>query len=177
MITTFFLRILALFFNSYLSKKIGAEAIGLFQLIMSVYLFVITLSSSGIQLATTRIVAEELALGNTKGANQSAKKAIAISFFCSLFISILLFLFSNLIVHTCFQDKVSVWVVYLMGIALPFIAMSSAINGYFTGLRKTYKSASRTICRANYKNISLYGNFTSIFASRIRLYLSRFNYR
>ena len=148
-ITTFFLRALGIFFNSYLSQKIGAEALGLFGLIMSVYLFAITLASSGINLATTRVVSEELALGNKNQANRAAKKAIFISFFLSLLVSILLALFASPIVSYCFHDKVSTWVVYLMSIALPFIAMSNAINGYFTGLRKTYKSASRTICRTD----------------------------
>ena len=105
-------------------------------------MFAITLASSGINLATTRVVSEELALGNRHKANLAAKKALAISFFCSLFVSLLLFLFSSVIVSTCFHNKVSVWAIYLMAICLPFISMSNVISGYFTALRKTYKSAS-----------------------------------
>ena len=50
-------------FNVYISNKIGAVAMGLFTLITTVYGFAVTLATSGINLATTRLVAEKL--GNT----------------------------------------------------------------------------------------------------------------
>ena len=40
-----------------------------------------------------------------------------------------------------FYKRVSKNVIYLICIALPFIAMSSAINGYFTAVRRVYKNA------------------------------------
>lgn len=36
-------RILSIFFNSYISKKVGTEMLGLFHLVVSVYVFGITL--------------------------------------------------------------------------------------------------------------------------------------
>lgn len=45
-------------FNVYVAKMVGSEAVGTFQLIMSIYLFAITLATSSINLAATRIVAE-----------------------------------------------------------------------------------------------------------------------
>lgn len=58
------MRAITMFFNVYISNKIGAEAVGVYQLIMSVYLFAITLANSGIHLATTRIVSEQQAFRN-----------------------------------------------------------------------------------------------------------------
>ena len=63
-LTSLILRCIGMFFNSYISQKIGAEAIGLYGLIMSVYGFGITIALSGINLATTKIIAEEIAIGN-----------------------------------------------------------------------------------------------------------------
>lgn len=63
-ITGFAMRAITMFFNVYISNQIGAEAIGVYQLIMSVYLFAITLANSGIHLATTRIVSEQQAFRN-----------------------------------------------------------------------------------------------------------------
>lgn len=58
-ITGLVMRTIGMFFNVYISNKIGSEAIGIYQLIMSVYMFAITLANSGIHLATTRIISEQ----------------------------------------------------------------------------------------------------------------------
>jgi len=49
-------------FGIFISNRVGSEALGIFQLVMSVYLFMVTLASSGINLACTRIVSEKLAI-------------------------------------------------------------------------------------------------------------------
>ena len=54
------MRFVGLAFNVYLSNKLGAETIGIFTLVMSVYLFFVTIATSGISMATTCIVSEEL---------------------------------------------------------------------------------------------------------------------
>ena len=43
-------------YRSWLSGKIGAEGMGLYQLIFSVFMLSVTLSTSGISLAVTRMV-------------------------------------------------------------------------------------------------------------------------
>ena len=40
----------------YISNKVGSETLGIFNIIMSIYLFFITLATSGIKIATTRFV-------------------------------------------------------------------------------------------------------------------------
>lgn len=44
--------------------KLVLRLFGIYQLIMSVYLFAITIANSGIHLATTRIVSEQQAFRN-----------------------------------------------------------------------------------------------------------------
>ena len=61
-VTGFVMRAIGMFFNVFISNKIGTEAVGVYQLIMSVYLFAITIANSGINLSTTRIVSEQDAL-------------------------------------------------------------------------------------------------------------------
>ena len=50
-------------------------------------------------------------------------------------------MFCDFIVSKCLHNKVSHKVIYTLCIALPFISMSSAINGYFVAVRKAYKNA------------------------------------
>ncbi len=133
-------RVLAIFFNSYITQKIGKEMLGIFNLVMSVYLFGITLGTFGINFAVTRLVSEELAVGNREGVRKIAKRCIQISFLCGLLASSLFLLFSDLIIEKCLHHKVTKNVIYAICLSLPFISMSSAISGYFIAVRRVYKS-------------------------------------
>lgn len=62
---SFAMRTLGLGFGVYLSGKMGAEGMGLFQLVSTVYGLASTFATSGIYLTVTRLVAEEVAAGNT----------------------------------------------------------------------------------------------------------------
>lgn len=135
------LQIIGLFFNVYISNRIGTEAVGVFALVMSVYLFGITLAVSGIGIASTRVISEELALGNEAGVKLATKKCIIISLITGIIASLIFFIFSDFIVYKCLHNRVSHNVIYALCIALPFISVTSAINGYFVAVRRAYKNA------------------------------------
>lgn len=135
------LQIISLFFNIYISNTIGEEAIGVFSLVISVYSFGITLASAGINIASTRIVAEELACKNEFGAKRATRKCICLSLIFGTCASIIFYVFADFICAYCLHNRISKNVIYLICIALPFISMSSAINGYFTAVRRVYKNA------------------------------------
>ena len=141
--TSVLLRIIGMFFNIYISNKIGQEALGVFQLIMSVYMFGITFACSGINVAATKVIAEELAVGNETSIKKITRKCIVISLITGMLASCTLFIFSDAITSYCLHDKVSKNIIYWICLALPFISMSSAMNGYFTAIRKVYKNAIR----------------------------------
>ena len=61
-ISSLILKSIGVSFGIFISNRVGSEALGVFQLVMSVYLFMVTLASAGINLACTRIVSERLAV-------------------------------------------------------------------------------------------------------------------
>lgn len=139
--TTFVLRTIGMYFNVYVSNKIGSEAIGIFELVMSVYFFFITFSLSGINLACTRIVSEELAYGNTAHIKLATRKCIFFSLSFGLLSGFTLFLFAPYISNTFLHNKVSSLPFYVISFSLPFVAMSSCINGYFSAIRQVKRTA------------------------------------
>ena len=141
LLSSVILQIITMFFNIYISNTIGEEGIGVFTLVMSVYAFGITLASAGINIASMRIVAEELACKNEIGAKNAAKRCIFLSFIFGICASFIFFILADFITIRCFHNHISKNIVYLICIALPFISMSSAINGYFTAVRRVYKNA------------------------------------
>ena len=130
-----------MFFSIYISNTIGEEAVGVFSLVMSVYTFGITLASAGINISSTRVVSEELACNNEIGAKKAARRCIFFSLIFSICASLIFFIFADFITIHCLHNRISKNVIYLICIALPFISMSSAINGYFTAVRRVYKNA------------------------------------
>ena len=140
-ITSLIFRGIDIYFTGYISKKIGSEQMGIFGLIMSVYLFGITLATSGINLAVTRVISEELALDNVGGIKKVMKKCLYITLLTSISTSLIFWCNTDFIVTKCLHNKVSPQVVHLVCLALPLIAMSSAISGYFAGVRRIYKNA------------------------------------
>lgn len=139
--SAFVLRLITTAFSIYLSNKISAEALGVFHLIMSVYTFGITLASSGINLATTRIISEELEFGNEAGVKRSAKRCILLSFCISILASFIFSINADFIVKTFLREKISNNIIYLISLALPMISVCSSFTGYFTAVRRAYKNA------------------------------------
>ena len=138
--SSFFLQIIRLIFNIYVSNQITKEALGVFQLIMTTYMFGITLAASGINITSTRIVSEEMAFGNDYGIRKAIIKCILISLIFGTIAGIFFSINNKFIIKVCFHEKVGSSIVYLISVALPMIAISSSISGYFTAVRRVYKS-------------------------------------
>ncbi len=64
-------RIIGFFYRIFLSHTIGAEGMGIYQLIFPVYAMVFSLTASGIQTAVSRNVSGKLAVGDHKGARDT----------------------------------------------------------------------------------------------------------
>lgn len=142
------IRYVSVRFNVYVSNKIGAVAMGIFTLVSSVYGFSVTLAASGIGLATTKLVSEALGLeSRDRTARADAeisaimKKSILFSLSVSSFTAFALFIFSEPIGTRLLGDVRTVSSLRILALSLPPIAISSALGGYFTALRRVYKNA------------------------------------
>ena len=134
------MRTVDMFFNVYISNKIGTEAVGIYQLVMSVYLFFITMANSGINLATTRIVSEQEAYGMEGGIRKAMRKCLTFSLFTGCLACSFLFFFAPLATKQFFHGKISELALQILACSLPFLSVSSCVNGYFSGIRKVKKT-------------------------------------
>ena len=48
-------RLVGMLFRIYLANTLGAEGMGLYQLILSIYMLMVTLATSGIRIAVSRL--------------------------------------------------------------------------------------------------------------------------
>lgn len=140
-VTSLLMKFAALVFNIYISNQIGSEAVGVFSLVMAVYLFFITVATSGLNIAVTVIVSEKFAVNKDKIAIKAIRTCIFFSLLLGLLAGSLILLSSNFITDKFLHNMVSSKPLFYIAIGLPFIAMSSCISSYFTSIRKAYKNA------------------------------------
>lgn len=138
------LRILGIYLTSFLTGKIGAEGIGLFQLIFSVYMLAAAFAVSGVSVAVTRLVAESAEKANLP-ASAVLKKSIAFAGVVSVCIAILLYNLSSFIGTDILNDPRTVMPLRILAPSLPFMAVSACLRGYLVGMGKIIKTASSSI--------------------------------
>ena len=143
--STMTLGFISMAFRVYLSNKIGAEGMGLFQLIMSINVVCQTLAISGIRVTITRLVAEELGKGNDHLVRNIVRKGLLYTLFFSIMTGALLFNLSEFISITWIQDKRAIIPLKILSCSLPFVGISCCLNGYFYGCRKVVKCISADI--------------------------------
>ena len=118
------LRTLGVGFNVWLSGKMGAEGMGLFQLIAAVYALASTFATSGIYLSVTRLVAEEIAAGRYEGADDAMRKCMRYGITVSLLAAAALYFFAQSIADCLLDEPRAALSLRILAFALPFMALS-----------------------------------------------------
>ena len=139
--TTIIMRFVAISFNVYVTNKLGAYGMGVFTLITSVGGFAVTLATSGINLASTRMTAEAMGRGSEKAVRQAMRKCLiyALGFGCAAALG--LALLAGPISIGILDDPDCTVPLRIMSVSLPCISLSSAMYGYFNAQRRVVKSA------------------------------------
>ena len=135
------IRCIAILFRIILSDRLGAQGVGLYQLIMSVYGVFLTLVTSGISLCTTRVFGEYAAVGEYSKGKYCVEKYIVFSFISGLAAGGLMLSTAELTGAFILKDERTVLPLMLLAPALPLMAVSSCIRGYFFARRKTIQTA------------------------------------
>lgn len=134
-VTAFIIRTVSVSFNVYLTNKIGADGIGLFQLIFAVYATAITFASAGVRLASTRLTADNNVLGRQSN-RQIIFCCLIYSLICGVISAVLLLLGVNKIGSSWIGDVRSIPSIKMLCLGLPFVSLAEALNGYFTSVGK-----------------------------------------
>ena len=142
---TILMRIIAVSFNAYVSGKVGAEGMGLYSLVASIYAFAVTLATSGISLAVMRLVSEELGKGDHAGVICAMRKCVGYALCFGILSFTLLFFGADFIANQILHDERTYKSLRVLAIALPFIALSNVFSGYFNAVRRVAKSASANL--------------------------------
>ncbi|MBR0303399.1 MAG: oligosaccharide flippase family protein, partial [Clostridia bacterium] len=144
-------RAVSVAFNARVAVKVGAECMGLFSLVSSVFTLCVLISSAGVNLAVVRAVSGCVARAEETGGDPSEeiKKTVrAASFYCLVFgvaTGVVVFTFSHYIGCVILGDARCILSLKAFALSLPAISLAACLSGYFTGAGKIYKNALGTV--------------------------------
>lgn len=127
-------RVIGFFYRIFLSRIIGAEGLGIYQLIFPVFALCIAFSSSGIQTAVSRFVAA----ADHKNTGMSYLYAgLVLSVGIALSLTVILISYSDFIaIHILDEARCAPLLVILSYCLIP-ASVHACINGYYYGKKKT----------------------------------------
>ena len=127
------LRMAGTSFQVYLSGRIGAEGVGLLQLVLSVGSMALVAGMAGIRTATMYLTAEEIGKKQKENLRWVLSGAIQYSLFFSCLVALAVYLFApQLALHWIGNEK-TVDSLRLVAFFLPVNCLTGVMVGYFTG--------------------------------------------
>lgn len=135
-ISTIILKTISILFSIFLSNTISSQDLGGFSIIMSIFSFFLTISVSGINLSSTRLVSQEQSFGKDENTKKIMLNCFIYCLFFSLISIFVLILSKSYILKMLSQKLLNVNIIYLLSIALPFCSLSSCLSGYFMAKNK-----------------------------------------
>ena len=155
------IRSVSIAFNSYITKTVGAEGIGLFSLIMNIYSFAITFATSGISLTVTRLIAEAIGQGHEGECRKIMRNAVLYSLIFSITAASVMFFFADYFSLHFVGDERSGILLRILSVSLVPLSLSSLISGYFVGVKRVFRNATVQVTGQIFKIlITLWSIFT-----------------
>ncbi len=125
-----------------LSRFLGGEGIGLYQMAYPIYLLLASLSSAGIPVAISIIISERIALGDLKGAKKVFKVSFLAMCLLGLCASILLYFAAAWLIENQFvRDSRAYYALLALAPAVFFATILASFRGYFQGFQQMLPTA------------------------------------
>lgn len=125
-LSSFFLRGIGMAYRIVLSERIGTEGMGLYQLIMTVYMLFSMLACAGLSITVSRLCAE-----HPRAARSVVAKSNLYATALGALLGAVLYTLSDFIAQRLLGDPRAAESLRLIAPSLPMMAISAVLRGYF----------------------------------------------
>ena len=139
------MRSVGLLFGAFVSHTVGAEGVGLYTVVMTVYSFAATLASSGISLTVTRLVASAIGEKREEDVAPILRSAIKYSLVFGVLSGFLLFSLADIIGTGILSESRAIISLRILSFSLIPVALCSVFTGYFSGVKRVGFNAATQI--------------------------------
>ncbi len=126
-------KILGAVYRVPLARLLGGEGLGLYQMAYPLYTMILAISTAGIPVAISILVAEKHAMGDREGGRRVFRIALLLLSLMGAAFSLLLFLNSYFLACEVLHNERAFYPVIAISPAIFFTAVMSAFRGYFQG--------------------------------------------
>ena len=134
------LRVIGLYCMSRITAAIGAEGVGLFQLTMAVQSLAVTVATSGVRFAVTRLLSEELGLNKYRGAGSAMRVCFLYALLFSVAACGTVYHYAEALARFAGDERIASSLRFLAA-GLPPLALNAVFGGYFTAVRQPWKAS------------------------------------
>ncbi|MDI6601814.1 MAG: stage V sporulation protein B [Thermoanaerobacteraceae bacterium] len=134
-------RVLGFVFRIVLSNEIGAEGMGIFQLVMPVYMTALSITTGSISVTVARLVAQSASRSNHRYTYRIIILSLMFIIAVSIIISGIILLFSDYLSTNILKDERTLISIIVFAPALFIISSSAVMRGYFEGIQNIRPSA------------------------------------
>lgn len=153
MLATLTSKVIGAFYRIPLTNLLGAEGMGIYQLVYPVYAVMLTVSSGALPLAISVLVSENLAKGNLVGNKKLIKASFIILFTMGVSLATALILLSGSIASL--QGSRTAWVGYVtIAPSILFVGGIAVLKGWFQGNYQMHPTALSSIIESVVKLIA-----------------------
>ena len=136
----FAVRILGFFYRIFLSRTIGAEGLGLYNLVHPLYGICLALCAGSIQTAISRCIA-----ANLSRRKLFLRTGLMISLSIAALLAMILYAGSQFLANQILLESRCGEFLRLMALSIPFSAIHACVNGYYYGMQRTRVPAASQI--------------------------------
>lgn len=130
-------RIIGFFYRIFLSRLIGAEGLGIYQLISPVMSLGFAITAAGIQTSISRFVSMEVAKKNPTGVRLYVIIGLILSLFLSAVTSLFIWNYADFIASAWLGDARCAPLLTVLSLSFIPSCIHACINGYYYGMKKT----------------------------------------
>ncbi len=128
-------KIIGFFYRIFLSRTIGAEGLGIYQLIFPISTICFAITVSGLGTALSKYIAE-YQNRDPSSPKRFLRLSLMISGFLSLVIMLLLFRYSEFIAENILLEPRCAPLIPILACSIPLASVHSCIHGYYYGKKK-----------------------------------------
>ena len=148
-------RIMGFFYRIFLANTIGAEGMGIYQLIFPIYGICFSLCASGIETSISKLTAAKQALGQPKEALNILKTGLILSLILSISCSLILTRYADFLAQFFLKDPRCASLLKILAFTIPLGTAQSCICGYYFGIRKAVIPSSAQLVEQAIRELNL----------------------
>jgi stage V sporulation protein B len=137
----FVVKIMGAVYRILLARLIGVEGIGLYQMAYPVYLVFLSLSTAGIPIALSKLIAEKEAQQDDMGVKTVFQGALVLLLVLGISCSLIMGLSARWLAGRVLADGRAVFTIWALSPAIFFMSLLAVFRGYFQGRREMGLSA------------------------------------